>query len=98
VVTVIVFDNPIQPVPPTVTCAWKVDPELEEIVVVATGPVIPYPNHSTVVPAGYPDEYVPVSATEMLIAFGEQRVVSEIESLGPIFVTVTDLLADDVHP
>ena len=80
VVTVTVFDNPTQPEPPNVIFAWKVDPEFDEIVVVAIGPLTPYPSHSTVVPAGYPDEYNPVSATEISIAFGEQSVVSLIDN------------------
>ena len=41
VVTVIEFENPTQPVPPIVILAWKVDPAIEDIVVVATGPVTP---------------------------------------------------------
>ena len=41
VVTVTILDNPIQPVPPAVTFAWKVDPEFVDIVVVPTGPVTP---------------------------------------------------------
>ena len=52
VVAVIILDKPIQPVPPTVTLAWNVDPDIEDIVVVPTGPVTPYPIHSTVVPEG----------------------------------------------
>ena len=80
VVTFVILDNPKQPVPPTVILAWKVDPKIEDAVVVPIGPLMPYPNHSTVVPAGYPEEYIPVSDTEISIALGEQRIVSLIDN------------------
>ena len=45
VVTVAMLDNPTHPELPDVILAWKVEPKIEEIVVVATGPLMPYPNH-----------------------------------------------------
>ena len=41
VVTIAVLDNPTQPEPPVVILAWKVEPAIEETVVVPIGPLMP---------------------------------------------------------
>ena len=84
VITLMVFELATHPKLGIVIWAWNVVPEFVDIIVETNGPVIPYPNHSTVVPVGYPEANCKESITPIIISAGEHRVVSEILNLGPM--------------